>query len=101
MTTEVESESLCRRRATSSRMALQTLSTRTILGLNVHSFSLLITGLGGRARTVVLAEQSAVRLRSSLTRTEAVYVPGARLVVSRRTEVVPLPWRVPPVEVQE
>src|ERR1700690_22987 len=89
--------SFCNRNATSSRMRLQTLSTRgEPAGANKHSLSLLAIGGGGGAFTVTATEQSAAPPLPSSTRPVTVYAPAAAPVVSRST-VEPVPTICPPL----
>src|SRR5258705_1000929 len=100
--TSLASGSRCKRRATSSRMALQVLSTRhgfTLLG-NSHSLSLLDCGGGGGGfSTVTWVEAVEVRLRESVQVALTVIVPAGAPVVSR-VAVLPVPETVPPDAVQ-
>src|SRR5207248_4072177 len=101
--TSLASGSCCSRAATSSRMALQVLSTRQgflTLG-NSHSLSLLASGGGGGGfSTVTWVELEAVRPRESEQVALTVIGPaGAPVVV--RVAVPPSPETLPPLAVQE
>ena len=76
--TTVPFGSFCRRSPTSSRMRLQTLSTRELLaGLKSQPFSLLATGGGGGGACMLTPlEASAAPPRPSSARTVTVQVPA-------------------------
>src|SRR5215470_10144340 len=100
--TSFASASCCRRRATSSRIALQVLSTRHgffVFGKS-HWLSLLAFGGGGGGfSTATCAEEFAVRPRESVHVALTVIWPGEAPVVLR-VALLPLPDTVPPVALQ-
>src|SRR5258705_11202625 len=98
MTSEA-SDSLCRRNAMESSLALHTLSTRPEFNPNAQVSNMLACGAGGGgggASTTTLLVHDALRLRSSVTLAVAVIVPGLAPVVSSRT-AGPEPTMVPPL----
>src|SRR5512140_2888685 len=99
--TSFESESRCRRRATSSRIALQALSTRHgrfLSSENWQVFNWLACGGAGGTSTLTVALQLAVNPRSSLTVAVTVIGPALAPAVSSEA-VVPLPVTRPAVVV--
>ena len=100
--TSLASGSCCSREATSSRTALQVLSTRqgfTLLG-NSHSLNLLASGGGGGGTsTVTCVDAGVARPRESVQVALTVMGPADAPVVLR-VAVPPSPEMLPPLAVQ-